>query len=538
MSTTFEKPVTEAEFYSLCRREPAYAISQLWPHITLYNKQVEILHSLRDNDETVVPAGNMLGKDFIAGLGVLWFFLTRHPCRILTTSVDATQLESVLWGEIRRFVQSCRYPLPSTDGGPLVMNHLHIRKIFNGKLCELSYLRGRVAGQEGEGMLGHHIAKTGDGIPRTLAVGDEASGLPDLYKGKFDTWADRQLYIGNCFNCENFFKYAVKGKPGTDDHGGDIPREGNRKGFYRKVIRIKAEDSPNVRYGLAQERLGIEPTDEMLIPGVKGYGEYKKNRKLWDPIKQCISLDADFYVGEGTLLYPPEWLNRAERIALSLIGRPRRGVAMGVDSAMGGDNTAWAIVDEAGLLDLISRKTRDTSKIVPHTLALMTQWGVAAENVLFDAGGGGYQHADNMRDKGHKVRTVGFGESATPDLKRRTVTPLVDRIEAKETKYIYKNRRAEMYGELRMLLDPGLNERGFGLPARYPELRRQLAPIPYDFDIEGRMILPPKNKPSKDSKVITLLDLLGCSPDEADALVLAVFGLINRKKPVIAGKAF
>ena len=197
--------------------DPVELIKLLWPDITLYDKQREILYSLCDDDETIVPAGNMLGKDFIAGLAVLWFFLTRHPCRIITTSVDSTQLESVLWGEIRRFIHSSKYPLTKDNGGPLLVNHLHLRKIHKGNICGLSYVLGRVAGAEGEGMLGHHIAKTGDNIPRTLAVGDEASGLPDIYKNKFDTWADRQLYIGNCYPCENFFKRAVQGLPGSED---------------------------------------------------------------------------------------------------------------------------------------------------------------------------------------------------------------------------------------------------------------------------------------------------------------------------------
>lgn len=181
----------------------------LWPWVTLYDKQREILHSVRDNDETYVVAGNMLGKDFIAGLLVLWFFLTRHPCRIVTTSVDGSQLDAVLWGEIRRFIQTCAYPLSAERGGPLVINHLHLRKVYNGEMCGLSYCMGRVAAK-GEGMLGHHIAKTGDGIPRTLFVGDEASGLDDLSLERADTWADRKLLIGNPYPCTNGFKKGVK----------------------------------------------------------------------------------------------------------------------------------------------------------------------------------------------------------------------------------------------------------------------------------------------------------------------------------------
>ena|SRR5882757_178727 len=164
----------------------------------------------------------MLGKDFVSGFISLVFFLSRSPCRVVTTSADYSQLESVLWGEIRRFIQTSTHPddrtklgiLDSRQGGPLLVNHLHIRRIFdNGELCPLSYLIGRVAAK-GEGMLGHHIAETGDGIPRTLWLADEASGVEDISYERASTWARRMLIIGNCYSgapgC-SFFQKAVQG---------------------------------------------------------------------------------------------------------------------------------------------------------------------------------------------------------------------------------------------------------------------------------------------------------------------------------------
>jgi hypothetical protein len=140
---------------------------------------------------------------------VLWFFLTRHPVRVVTTSADHPQLEAVLWGEVRRFLQTSARPLCSTKGGPLIINHLHLRKLVGGQPCGVSYCVGRVSAK-GEGMLGHHVADVGDGVPRTLFVGDEASGLDDVTYEAADTWARRKLVIGNPYECSNFFKRGVK----------------------------------------------------------------------------------------------------------------------------------------------------------------------------------------------------------------------------------------------------------------------------------------------------------------------------------------
>ena len=165
------------------------------------------------------------GKDFVSAFIVLWFFLSRHPCRIVTTSADHYQLEGVLWGEIRNFIQTSRVSLQDN----LVVNHLHLRKrlppgagtgdqpeydpltgqAVEGGVCGLSYCLGRVAAK-GEGMLGHHVADTGDGIPRTLFVADEASGVDDVTFNAAETWARRRLIIGNPYECQNRFRRADK----------------------------------------------------------------------------------------------------------------------------------------------------------------------------------------------------------------------------------------------------------------------------------------------------------------------------------------
>ena len=49
-------------------QDPIRFCGYFWPDYNIYDKQREIMYSVRDNYETIVPAGNELGKDFIAGL--------------------------------------------------------------------------------------------------------------------------------------------------------------------------------------------------------------------------------------------------------------------------------------------------------------------------------------------------------------------------------------------------------------------------------------------------------------------------------------
>jgi hypothetical protein len=312
--------------------------------------------------------------------------------------------------------------------------------------------------------------------------------------------------------------------------------------YYRKIIKITGHDSPNVRYGKAQLAAGIEPTDEIIIPGVLSYSEYCKRMELWDPIRKCISIDAEFYEGEDALLFPPLWLNAAE---LRRATGPAR--TMGVDSALGGDNTSWAVASDSGILHLESRKTPDTSVIPSITLGIMSRFGIRAENVLFDYGGGGKVHVDRLRTMGHKVRAILFGSPATAE-KRRGLKPLEQRNRDDEVRMVYKNRRAEIYGTVRERLDPKALTTPFAIPSEIankprldggPSLRGQMAPIPLWFDEEGRMYLPPKHKKpdavNKTDSKINLVDLIGCSPDELEAVCLAVFGLSGRTSRSTAG---
>lgn len=309
--------------------------------------------------------------------------------------------------------------------------------------------------------------------------------------------------------------------------------------LFRKVIHVSADDSPNVRLARLREARGIAGPHPTVTPGVVSWVDYQRRKATWDPIKWCIRGEGHFYEGAEVLLFPQQWLDRAEEVYRALEGVKRKTPKiLGVDTAEGGDNTVWTVIDELGILTQQSRKTPDTSEIQGITIAYIQQYGIDPSNVLFDRGGGGKQHADSLRQKGYKVRTVGFGEKATEQPVEKSHYHPTNRpreMEEQEVNYTYKNRRAEMYGLTRLLFDPVYNPRGFGMPEALVELRRQLCVLPLQYDPEGRMFLPPKDKKNSNSEEVTLKMMLGCSPDEADSLVLAVFGMTNKVKKALAG---
>lgn len=542
-----------------CLKDPLALARWLWPHVAFYREQQDIIRSVVTNRETYVPAANKMGKDFTAGFIVLWFFLTRRPCRIVTTSAKDDHLR-VLWGEIGRFIDTAAVPLKADAGGPLIVNHQELKKLvasarpspsddMDGSQsasqdrirCPISYVKGLVASPDRiAAMQGHHanptdIGEANDLLPRTLFVVDEASSIPDDYMTMARTWANRILVIGNTWPCENFWKSAIRGRSDGSQRGGDLPAPDGT--YYRRVIQIKAAQSPNVRLALAQIEAGRSPSGRLVVPGVKTWQEYDRDRRTLDKIAQCVSLDAEFYEGSEVRLFPAQWLDAAAHHAQALRGVPRRAKAMGIDPGEGVANSSWCIIDERGIIELVSMKTPDTSRIPSKTLELMIKHQVPAHKIYFDRGGGGKQHADRLRDMGYGVQTVAFGESLLFDPKRgKRLFP--EKVENREERYAYVNRRAEMYGKLRIMLDPA-NGINFAIPAEYGNLRCELSPIPLTYDEEGRLELLPKNEPdirAENSKPkLTLTKLIGHSPDEADALALAIYALTHKGARMTAG---
>ena len=363
--------------------------------------------------------------------------------------------------------------------------------------------------------------------------------------------------------------------------------------YFRRVIKIRAEDSPNVQAGIKAMQLGqLNPSPLLLntpeqpwgvfsqqefdearsryernqrrgmvltglsdpalqkIPGVITFQEYLERRRTWDKIRQCVGLDAEFYEGAEVMLFPPQWLDRSHHIAETVRGKQgRKAKAMGCDPGEGGASSSWVVGDELGILEVYSVKTPDTTAVPTITLMLMRKWNIPEESVAMDRGGGGKQHADYLEQyHGINIQTVAFGESPTIE-PRRSLIQVEEKIDTRHEKYAFINVRAEMYWRAREYLDPALNPSGYGIPAEYTMLRSELAPIPMQlgseetgqwscWDQEGRFRLPPKNRRNtgvRGERQVCLVDLIGHSPDEADAFVLMLHALQNAENIVPAG---
>ena len=70
----------------------------------MWSKQEEILRSVATHRRTAVKACHASGKTFTAAEAVLWWITHRKNGIVVTTAPTMTQVERVLWGEIRNAV--------------------------------------------------------------------------------------------------------------------------------------------------------------------------------------------------------------------------------------------------------------------------------------------------------------------------------------------------------------------------------------------------------------------------------------------------
>lgn len=483
--------------------DPRKFIRLCWPDMWLYDKQAEILTSVRDHVETFVHAANATGKTRTAALAALWFFETRRPARVILSSSTMTQLNTVLWAEIRNLMMTSQYPFRYRS------TFLSLRKLTDtsslddahAEVLPLDYMIGSVT-SSAEAFQGHHLPND---KPRVLWVSDESSATEDKFDEAADTWAHRKLVIGNPLGTTNFFYRKCK--------FGDVPDPAGREKLLRKVIHISGEDSPNVLAGniWSQRHPNARSANPPnIIPGLLSYAEFQRRLHDWDEIQRTTRLYGHFYEGQEALLFPGDWLRHASQVHQDASQRyrekhgdnaQRRPIAIGLDVAMGGaDKTVWTFADKDGILNQVAINTADTMDIAGRTMVYLQEHSLHGPSVAIDAGGGGKQIADRLAELGQSVHVIWFGSSA-------------------DDKTTHLNKRAELYGTMRRLLNPANG--GYGIPDDCGELRKDIGLLPLRYDSEGRLKLLPKDRTNPGSREPTIRDLIGRSPDYGDSAALA-----------------
>lgn len=460
-----EKQLIQKQFDTWAN-DPVAFIEFFWPKSIVWDKLEEICLSVRDNRGTVVPSGHGIGKSWISARIALWWLFTRYPSKVVTTAPTFTQVQGVLWGEIRSALAKAKVPL--CDPKDILQTEIKLSPDwFAIGFSTTERVEQREYGSTK--MQGFHS-------PYLLVIKDEAPGVDHSIHVATDSLTtgqnNRSLDIGN-----------------PTSPTGDFYDHCYSKNWHK--IQVSCYDHPNVKEG------------KEVVPGAVTRDWIERMKEEWgenSPLFKAKVLGEFPDETEDTLI-PLSWCEKAVLAEVSTEGR----TVLGVDPARFGDDKTIAMELRQNVAKIIYELTKEDTMAVTGKLALVKD---QYEIFGIDGTGIGSGVIDRLREVldspmeeseriGYKVQEIHFGSSPTDSNKPR-----------------FRMLRDEMYWMLRERLRPDAPiEKRIRIP-NDPQLINQLSSIKIEYTSDGRMQIESKDKmKSRGLK----------SPDKADALALAVW---------------
>lgn len=398
----------------------------------IWSKQQEILRSLATSFRTAVKACHASGKTFIAAAAVLWWITTRTEAVAVTTAPTWTQVERLLWGEIRGMTYGSRisYPKPAATSLQLGPGRYAIGLSTN----------------EGVRFQGFH--------GNVLIVIDEAPGvLPEIYEAIEGIRAGgdvRVLALGNPVISSGPFYDVFASK---------------REGW--NLITISGFDTPNLEAITLDQLLemGEQELDENPWPYLitrrwikEKFLEWGPGHPLWES-----RVLGNFPAQSEDALIALTWLEQA-KLRTEADGE----VCAGLDVAGPGEDETVLCVRRGPRIVLLKAWTNGDPR--GDVLAALQPFKSQLKTVNVDAVGIGYYMAQHLRDHGLPVSEVNVGQASRDPEK-------------------YVNCKAEIYWGFRLRASCGdlaglTDDRAIA----------QLAGIRYSHNSRGQVVIEPKEE--------------------------------------------
>lgn len=439
-----------------------------------WEKQIQILNSIRDNKVTAVKSCHAAGKSFVASAGILWY-LYNHPHSIcISTAPTDRQVTGILWKEIRTAHARAKVKLHGTClTQELKLGEDHFAMGFTAP---------ERAGDKFQGWHSEHL----------LVVADEASGVsPEIFDaidGLLTSDQSRLLMIGNPINPSGrFFKEFSS--------------------FGATKITISAYDTPNfTQFGIKELDI-VDGTWREKVTGALTAPFLVTPGWVADRVAQW-STDSPLYLSKVLAQFPSSGDNTLiplyqieQAIERSL--NPSEPVQLGVDVArFGGDETVLMLRQgpKARIFKVLPMS--DTMATAGEVIRAIRETGATLAKI--DSVGVGAGTFDRLKEQKLPVVEMSSGTSAT-DKER------------------YANARAEWWWTLRSRFESG----DIDIP-NDEALVTQLSGIRYKVTSKGQILIESKDEMKRRGVP---------SPDRADALML-VFGMSTRERGFGRGGIF
>ena len=382
------QPGTPLENFSGPRKWQRDVLRELTEHIKQNKGKID-----HDVFRQAVSSGRGIGKSALVSWLVIWMLSTRIGSTTLVSANSETQLRSVTWAEITKWLalslNSHWFEVSATRVMPAKwLSELVERDLKKG--TRYWGVEGRLWSEENpDAYAGVHNF---DGV---MLVFDEASGISD------SIWQVAQGFFTE--NTPNRFWLAFSN-----------PRR--NQGYFYEAFNGKRDFWRNMMV----DARSVEGTDKAVYEQIiQEYGA--------DSVQAHVEVYGAFPSAGDDQFIPVHVVDEA-------MGRPRykdasAPVILGVDPArFGADATVIAVRQGRDLVAIKRYRGDDTMEVVGRIIEAMEEYQPAM--VVIDEGGLGAGVVDRLKEQRYKVKGVNFGS--------RSSKPIM-----------YGNKRAEMWGAMR-----------------------------------------------------------------------------------------
>lgn len=508
--------MTDAEWLSKLQGDPCLHIEQIQGVSTLQPYQSVIAQAIASNRLTAIRAAHGVGKSWLLAHIVLWFGSSFPRSKIITTAPTFTQVESLLWSEIRAGYSASRFPL----GGRMLNT--------DWKLDDDWFAIGLSPKDDADSESGQGKTSGFQGFhaPHLLIVFDEATGVSEK------RWIQAQGMLTSAN-----VKMVVIGNPTSKSTA-----------FYRcfkspqwKKIKISCFDSPNVQangiHNLEDLKAELgrlkEMGEEAALTAIEAYKVvHPALLTLQAVVDSAIKwgVDHPLFISKFLGEFPEEDENSLFTLGMIEIAQARMyypkitdRFSIGIDVArFGGDRSVLTPIWGSQVYDPQALMKRDNTEVAGAAIKMLREYlerGVDPElaTLIIDGTGVGSGVVDILKEQKrfgrihHKVeiREIHFGQGFADER--------LDKEREYDAKH-YANMKAKMIVRLSQDMKTTL-----ALPSNgaYSE---ELPTILYFLDSKGRYVIESKD----DYKERTGLQ----SPDYGDSLALANEGRYTQKQEV------
>ncbi|MCA9003673.1 MAG: hypothetical protein KDA70_00260 [Planctomycetaceae bacterium] len=512
-----------------------------WPEAVLDAWQWDILESLFDPTiRRVFVKGNTgCGKGAAAGIACCAYFHIWDDAKIIITRDSVRTAQKIAFGEVDKWWRKMRFKPP----GKLLTSGVFDTNQHSISLANPQHI---------EGFRGAHS-------PHVLFWFDEATApnLEDKYK-LANTQAKKFLALSNPSTLSGTFRDSF---PAVDPDKTQtiIDQYGNTRcitvsGWECTNVKEKCLEQPVAPIGgikiaenyyphgspiAAEDFERVQPR----IPGQTCYDEFMALLNDADPLVRNVYALGKFpdqdpdkqVILPDWLIAPVKFWTRWNRLnlrareyshnfALKLLEQilPVESFGLDVAASRFGDTSVLAVGGRYGIRAIHECQFSDTQQTMSWVLETAFSYGVDLEQGIVPIAidwGGGYGNAvgDPLKKRNVNVIEIHGNASSSLDSKK------------------YANKRAELYGEAARRLDPAGDFRmmPFALPDNQRLKAELVAPEKIYAGHDGeKFYITPKGRRGSDENYNgkTLHEILGRSPDRADALVYCLYALRNQRR--------